>query len=122
MEIVDANILLRYLLKDHDKMHMVAKSIIEHRKVFIPNEVIAETVYVLEKVYDIPRSKIQTAISTLLEYDNLELTTKELLKEALSLYSIKKLDFVDSILLAQNHIYKHTIHTFDKKLIALLKE
>lgn len=56
MEIVDANILLRYLLKDHDKMHRVAKSIIEHRKVFTPNEVIAETVYVLEKVYDIPRS------------------------------------------------------------------
>jgi len=121
MEIVDANILLRYLLKDHDEMHKAAKSIIEDRNVFIPNEVVAETVYVLEKVYDIPRLKIRSAINILLDYKNLDLTSKDLLREALSLYSTRKLDFVDSILLAQNHVYKHTIHTFDKKLKGLLK-
>lgn len=56
-----------------------------------------------------------------MDYDNLESTNKELLKEALSLYSGKNIDFVDSILLAHNHIYKHTIHTFDKKLKTLLQ-
>ncbi len=53
MKIVDANIILRYLLDDHEMLSEEAAAIIENNKVLLPNEVIAEIVYVLEKVYEV---------------------------------------------------------------------
>lgn len=53
MNIVDANIILRYLLNDIDDLADKAANIVENNLVFSPNEVIAEIVYVLEKVYKV---------------------------------------------------------------------
>jgi predicted nucleic-acid-binding protein len=54
MQIIDANIILRYLLKDNPVLFNKAAGIIEgNKEIFIPNEVVAETVYVLEKVYGV---------------------------------------------------------------------
>lgn len=50
MLIVDANIILRYLLFDNIELAEKASEIIENNKVFIPFEVAAEIVYVLDKV------------------------------------------------------------------------
>jgi predicted nucleic-acid-binding protein len=50
MKIVDANFVLRYLLQDNEKLSNKAKDIIENNEIFIPTEVVAEIVYVLEKV------------------------------------------------------------------------
>ncbi|QSQ10284.1 hypothetical protein H0A61_02685 [Koleobacter methoxysyntrophicus] len=50
MKIVDANIVLRYLLDDAEELSEKAAEILENNEVFLPNEVIAEVVYVLEKV------------------------------------------------------------------------
>lgn len=51
MKIIDANIILRYLLKDNLELHQKSIDIIENQQLFLPNEIIAEIVYVLEKVY-----------------------------------------------------------------------
>ncbi|TZE80838.1 type II toxin-antitoxin system VapC family toxin, partial [Calorimonas adulescens] len=48
MQIVDANIVLRYLLNDTEVLSEKAAQILENNEVFVPNEVIAEIVYVLE--------------------------------------------------------------------------
>lgn len=53
MNIVDANIILRYLLQDAVQFLDQARDKIENHNIFIPNEVIAEVVYVLEKVYKV---------------------------------------------------------------------
>jgi len=50
MILIDANIILRYLLK--------AADIIESQEVNAPIEVICEVVYVLLKVYQIPKQEI----------------------------------------------------------------
>ena len=50
MQIVDANVVLRYLLKDNDDLYEKAKNILEQQDVFVPYEVMAEIIYVLEKV------------------------------------------------------------------------
>ncbi len=55
MKIADANIVLRYLLNDKEGLVEKATDILEKKEVFIPNEVIAEVVYVLEKVYNVRR-------------------------------------------------------------------
>jgi predicted nucleic-acid-binding protein len=46
MKIVDANIVLRYLLNDADDFSEKASELLENNEVFIPNEVITEIVYV----------------------------------------------------------------------------
>jgi len=50
MNIVDANLILRYLLQDAAQFIEQARDKIEDHNIFIPNEVVAEVVYVLEKV------------------------------------------------------------------------
>jgi len=54
MEIVDANVVLRYLLSDNIRFFKKSKQILETHNVFLPFEVTAEVVYVLEKVYEVP--------------------------------------------------------------------
>ena len=65
MLIVDANIVLRYLLIDNVEMAEKAAEIIENNNVFLPFEVVAEVVYVLEKVYQIERTEICRSIKEL---------------------------------------------------------
>ncbi len=118
MEIVDANIVLRYLLNDHVIFSAEAVKIIENRQIQFPNEVCAEVVYVLQKVYEVPRQKINDSISLLLDYPNIT-ANKTVLKEALTIYQSKNIDFIDSILVASNHVLGALIHTFDKKIKTL---
>lgn len=49
MSIVDANIVLRYLLDDHAELSEKAAAILERQTVTLPIEVACEVVYVLQK-------------------------------------------------------------------------
>ncbi|WP_217362262.1 PIN domain-containing protein [Cohnella herbarum] len=70
MNIVDANLILRYLLQDVDQFLEQAREKIEDHYIFIPNEVIAEAVYVLEKIYKVERVHIFDSLRNLLSYGN----------------------------------------------------
>ena len=121
MKIVDANIVLRYLLNDSDNLSEKAAEILENNMVFLPNEVIAEIVYVLEKVYKVEKKKINIALLELFEYGNLQVNDFGMITEALRVYAEMKLDFVDTLLYAYFKLGKHEIYTFDKKLNNLLR-
>lgn len=122
MNIVDANLILRYLLQDATQFIDQARDKIENYHIFIPNEVIAEVVYVLEKVYKVDRPLIFDSIQNLLSYGNITTHDKSILVESLKVYSEIKIDFVDSLLYAYSKIGGHTVFTFDKKLNQLLDE
>lgn len=122
MNIVDANIILRYLLQDAVQFLEQARDKIENHHVFIPNEVIAEVVYVLEKVYHVERLHIFDSLQNLLSYSNITTHDKNILSHALKVYSEIKIDFVDSLLFAYSQIGGHTVFTFDKKLNKLLDD
>ena len=100
MEIIDANIILRYLLNDSDSFSKKSAKIIENNNVHLPFEVCAEVVYVLEKIYNVPRPDITNSLMILLAYPNISTSDGNVLKEALKIYSTKNIDFVDSILIA----------------------
>lgn len=51
MSIVDANVILRYILDDHPELSTAAAAILEQQTVILPIEVACEVVYVLQKVY-----------------------------------------------------------------------
>lgn len=121
MEIIDANIALRYLLNDHEVFSEKSAKILENNNIHLPFEVCAEIVYVLEKVYNVPRKDIQDALTTLAEYPNITTPDGAILKAALKIYDDSNIDFVDSILVAFNQISGAIIHSFDKKVNKLCK-
>lgn len=67
MSLVDANVILRYVLDDHEKLSPKAAEILEQQTVTLPIEAACEVVYVLQKVYGINREEIQNLLKNLLD-------------------------------------------------------
>ena len=114
--IVDANVILRYLLNDNQEQSKKAQNVLEEEKATIRYEVIAEVVYVLRGVYKVSRKEISQIIIDLLKPENICVKDKDTLRMALDYYSYKKLDFVDLILLAYAKNHQCIIFSFDKRL------
>lgn len=112
--IIDANVILRCILNDNQQLAMQAKSLIENNDCFVPNEVIAEVVFVLQKVYNVPREEIKNLI--IVSFNYFEVSNEMLLRDALLFYAQTKLDFVDCLLAAYYSVENHQIGTLDKKL------
>jgi len=116
-KLIDANVILRYLLGDHPQMSEEAKKVIEDGAFTLP-EVLAEVVYVLKGVYQVGRTEIA---KTLIEFlDEISIDNQETMCESLSLFSETSLDFVDCILIARHRILGDEVMSFDKKLNRML--
>jgi predicted nucleic-acid-binding protein len=116
MKIVDANVILRYLLDDVENLADKATEIIDNNNVKILNEVLAEVIYVLEGVYELDRDEIRDVLLKFIELETIFLENKRVVIEALKKYSEIKLDFVDCLLYAYYKVNSDKIYTFDKKL------
>ena len=116
-KLIDANVILRYLLGDHPQMSEEARQVIEGGAFTLP-EVIAEVVYVLKGVYKIERDEIGRTLIDFL--DEVAVENQETVCEALSLFSGTSLDFVDCILIARHRVLGDEIVSFDKKLNKML--
>ena len=89
MEIVDANIILRYLLDDIPKFKKIASTILDFKpNIIILEEIIAEVVYVLEKVYRIERNTITQTLKLFLQKNNLIIKNKKTILLALDRKSV----------------------------------
>lgn len=119
MTVIDTNVILRYLLNDIQEQADKASKIIEEGVKSYP-EIIAEVVYVLVKLYSVPREKINEIISPITYEITFE--NAEIIRSALENFSQTKFDFVDCLLLARKQILNESIFTFDKKLVNSLKE
>ena len=114
MILLDANYILRFLLKDNLEMYEISKECIRNNNCIIPNEILAEVVFVLLKVYKAERDDISNSLISFLNYDNIILNDKNNIIKSLNIFQTKNLDFVDCILCAKSKQYE--IKTFDKKL------
>lgn len=113
MVIVDANVILRYLLNDIPEQAEIARRAIDDGAM-VELEVVAEVVYVLSGVYQVPRAEIARVLCEL--SDKLICSRQDVLIEALEAYGTTKLDFVDCILIATAKLSNYEVLTFDKKL------
>ena len=80
---------------------------------------IAEVVFVLQKVYKVSKQEISQVLIDFIGFKNIINDEKTILVEALKIYSEKNLDFIDAILCAKSKQF--TVKTFDKKLNNCLK-
>lgn len=123
MEFIDANFILRYLLKDNQKQFQEAKDIIDNHDVFIPDFILAEVVYVLEKVYSVPRAAIKSTLESLIQYSNISLSDKDICLKSLKINAQYQIDFADAMLVALVKSKKASkLFTFDKKLLKVNSE
>ncbi len=100
--LVDANILLRYMLRDDENQFPAAERTIREGAFLLP-EVLAEIVYVLLGVYSVPSEH------------------PDILTTALSTFGTTKLDFIDCLLAAYNNHLGDKVVSFDRKLNRLLQ-
>ena len=120
MLIIDANAILRYVLYDNEDMAKEVNNLIQNNKVTIRYEVMAEVIYVLEKVYSMPRFEIADGIKFFLNLSNIEIESVTVLQVALKTYADTNMDFVDCLLYGFKMSLNCDIFTFDKKLKNLL--
>lgn len=116
---VDANVLIRFILKDNAEMAQKAENAIIAGEVFVLPKVFAEVVYVLNSVYNTERKVISDYLSNLLKF--VETTDVAVMSAAFMYYGETKLDFVDCVLAAHNLIGGKDVLTFDKKLNNFVK-
>lgn len=117
MPLIDANIILRYLMNDHRVMSPRAREIILSGAETTP-EVLAEVVYVLRGVYHVDRPSIAATLESFIQ--EVTLSHKAAIAYACRLYGQRSLDFVDCLLAGYHHIDGTEISTFDEKLERVL--
>jgi Predicted nucleic-acid-binding protein, contains PIN domain len=114
MRLIDANVILRYLLNDTPEMSLQARELISSGNAYTKPEVIAEVVYVLKRVYQIDKNSIRLFICSML--DDISCAEDECIRMAVDIYSSISLDFVDCLLIAYHRVNKENVFSFDKKL------
>lgn len=113
MQILDANAILRYLLKDIPDQHdQVEKAVLNGA--CTTTEVLAEVAYVLKGVYGVSREDVSWMIHCVLL--DVETDNKQVMQYAMGVYNQSSLDFVDCILIAYQKVEHIDVFTFDRKL------
>jgi len=123
--IIDANVILRYLLKDNEKFYKEAEALFDDvfsgkKKIWIIHSVIAEVVYVLLKLYKVTRKEIAEVLTQLVKIKGINVQDKEVLLDTFKIFKNRNLDFVDCLLCAYSK--KYQVISFDKKLNKCMNE
>ena len=111
--LIDANVILRYLLEDNEEMALMAEQVINGDAWATP-EVLAEVEYVLRDVYELPRKEIYGKFCEMGGIIDFE--PRDVVLQAIKEYGQTKLDFVDCVLIAYNKLGISRVFTFDKEI------
>ncbi len=122
----DTNIIVRYLVADDPVLHEKAKEYFDKLKdggvkALILESVIAECIYVLTKIYKVPRDRAAGSLIDILRYKGIANDDQQGLIRALYLFSEQSLDIVDCILCAKAVATGDHLFTFDADLDKLAK-
>ena len=123
----DTNTIVRYLVADDAALHAKAKDFfdkVKHGsvKAVVLESVIAECIYVLTKIYKVPRDRAASSLIDLLHYKGIANGDQQELIRALTLFSERGLDIVDCILCAKATAAGDHLFTFDADLQKLSRQ
>lgn len=122
-QIVDSNVILRFILKDNIEQWQMAHDWFDDAKpksIWLTDAVFLEVAFVLQSVYRAQRSELIDFLSAMLEYQCFEFD-KHFLPDTLEFFSSTNLSMLDCYLVA---LYRQNqcqgVLTFDKKLQRVL--
>lgn len=124
--IIDANAFLRFLLDDIPEQKKAFEELIQkakHKEVvlFVPQIVIFEIDFILEKYYQFSKEAIINKLKSIISTSYMEVQDREYFKRAIELYDQESISFADCFLLSKAEIEKADIFTFDRKIKNLQK-
>lgn len=86
-------------------------------ELYLPDLIVAETVYVLESYYEVPRPQVAVAMRSLVAFDAIVTVDPALLLRAIEVYEIDRLDFADAYLVAcAESTGVSSVASFDKSI------
>ena len=117
----DTNTIVRYLVKDNLSLYAKAESFFDQVRngsvgAVILESVIAECIYVLTKIYNVPKEKAAESLINILRYKGIYNEDRNELIRALTLFSERNIDIVDCILCEKATAAKASLFSFDTEL------
>jgi len=122
--IADTNVYLRFLLDDVKEQVEVSEKLFRKAsqkriEIVVPQIVVFEIQFALDKYYGFSRGDMVEKIETILSADFLKVEERSVFLKCLTIYKENKISFVDSFLSAKAHAGKMELFSFDKKLVKL---
>ena len=119
--IVDANIIIRFLLNDHPKLSQLATSLFSKAqkkliKIYLDEVILAEVIWTLSSFYKIKKADLIDNIEKFISQDWIVNTKKKSMLKALYLYKSSNLDYIDCWIFVVSQALKFKLETFDKNL------
>lgn len=117
--LVDTNLIIRYLVQDHEKHGKAAARLFEACDrgdlviVLLPT-VLAESVFVLESFYEHRREDIASVLGTLVSSPGVEIDEPAIQLDALERYRKTNVHFVDCLIAATASAQNIPVATFDR--------
>ena len=115
---VDTNVLIRHLTGDPpDQAAGATRLLSEADQLLLPDLIVAETVYVLESFYEVPRPRVAELVRAIVAFPGIGVADEPLLLRALEVYEVHRLDFADAYLVAQAEASGvNVVVSFDKRI------
>ena len=117
--LVDTNLIVRYLVQDHDKHARAAGKVFDACDrgdvgIVVLPVVLAECVFVLESFYRHPRTDVASALGRLISSPGVEISEVTVHLDALNRYKRTKAHFVDCLIAATAVAKNVPVATFDQ--------
>ena len=124
---IDARVVIRYLTGDDKAQSAAATDLFRAAqtgriKLVIPTSTIQETVYVLERLYNLDAAAIAPKLISLLAIPNVDTPDFRWVIEALQFYRTRNSDFGDALLCAYARSEGCDVATFDKGIVKKFPE
>jgi len=118
-QLVDTNLIVRYLVQDHEAHARVAGKLFDACDrgdvvVIVLPVVLAETLFVLESFYSLQRANIASVLARLISSPGVEIDEIMVHLDALERYKASKAHFVDCVIAASAVAKKLPVATFDQ--------
>lgn len=119
--LLDTNVFLRFFLNDipsqaNQVAEIFSKAQKKKIKLFVPQIVIFEILFALDKYYHFPKEEIIDKLQAILTTSFINIQDNGIFKEALQLFRNQNIDFVDSFLICQAKSKEGEIFSFDQKV------
>jgi predicted nucleic-acid-binding protein len=119
VHLVDTNVILRYLIGDDPPSAAKATALMKRveraeEEIFLPDDIVAETVWTLQSYCKVPRQEIADRLIALLSFAGVRVSARNTLRESLHLYATTGADFPDCLLAARSRHRAMPVYTFDE--------
>jgi len=117
VSLIDTNIIIRFLVGDHEEHLHIATDIFTRvekaeLEIEILDSVVMESLFVLIKFYKLPKSEVIADLKRLISLRGV-VGDKVVLIEALNIVNEKNIDFVDALICAKSNLQGYGKLSFD---------